>query len=141
MKNILLLILLSFPLSKIIAQSAKIDSIFYGNYGGKRVYTNSYFFTKDSITKNKEYTDITKGDVKISNVNSIENWNDLLSNIDIKYFRKIKSGRSQTAFCGSDTYITLKLKNGETIKTINAYTDDVWSEIKKRLEKLKNKIE
>ena len=106
MKNIILLILLSFTSNKIIAQNTKIDSIFYGNYGGKRVYTNSYFFTEKSIVKHKKYTDITKGIEKTSNSNSIENWNDLLRNIDITYFRKIKSGKSRTDSCGSDTYIT-----------------------------------
>jgi len=60
MKKTILFILLSLITNELIAQNLEIDTISYGNYGGKRIYTNSYCFTNDSIIKEKKYTDYIK---------------------------------------------------------------------------------
>jgi len=141
MKKTILFILLSLITNELIAQNLEIDTISYGNYGGKRIYTNSYCFTNDSIIKEKKYTDYRKKTETISKVNTIEIWNNLLSKINILYFQTIENEVSQSASCGSDTYITLTFKNGKNVTIINAHNNKMWGEIQNELEILKNQID
>lgn len=139
MKKILLLFL-SFIAGQTIAQNVEIDTISYGLYGGKVVYTDTYYFTQKAIIKRRVYSDLKKGTKKVSIANSTENWNSLLSKMNIDSFSKIKSGDSRADHCGVDTYIMLKLKNGKKITVING-NDKMLDEIQKEILKFKNKID
>jgi len=86
-------------------------------------------------------TDYKKKTETISKVNTIENWNNLLSKINILYFQTIENEVSQSASCGSDTYITLTFKNGKNVTIINAHNNKMWGEIQNELEILKNQID
>ncbi|QXP61742.1 hypothetical protein [Olleya sp. HaHaR_3_96] len=141
MKKMILLILLSFVSNTINAQNTEITTISFGNEGGKRSATDHYYITKDSIIKFRKNTDKKKGIEKTSKINSIENWNNLLNNITINSFKKIKSGKDRSTYCGSNTYIELRLNNGEIIEIMNADTNKMWNKIKNQLDKLKTDFE
>jgi len=132
MKYLFLLVIL-FSISSCQSTHKEIVKIeFKSICGGKGCKSHSSIFTKDSIVES-EFNWNPETLRKTRKANTSENWEKLLSNIDIEAFENIKSDSGRYQYDGTDEIIILHFSNQKKLKVSNGETDSLYYP---RIEKL-----
>lgn len=132
MKYLFLMVIL-FSISS--CQSTHKDIVkveFKSICGGKGCKSHSSVFTKDSIIESV-FDWSPKPFEETKRINTAENWEKLLKNIDIEAFENIKSDSGRYQYDGTDEIIILYFSNQKKLKITNGETDSLYYP---RIEKL-----
>lgn len=106
------------------ASDNKITSVEWSNYGGQMGYQEHIIVTKDSIVRTLLVAMTDHKVKKIKYKNSGQDWEKLITSINLKDFRKIRNGKSYQPFDGTDEKILIKTKiSADSI--INGFDDKI----------------
>lgn len=105
-------------------EKSEITQIEWSNFGGMLGYHETVTITKDSILRTVLIGAQNNKTTNYKYKNSAKDWQELTNSVNLKDFKKIKSGSSNQPVDGSDEEILIKTKTSKD-SIINGYDDKI----------------